>query len=380
MTEKEIGELRRRFRPDRTNITTVCGCYASGSGEVLSTFRQTYSALSEQEQEKYLALFKRVLSGTPDRNRVGLAFRTAQVADSDEHRLFMRLRDSALADDEALNALYAKILESYRSEEQFVILLTHERYDVPMRTKDGGFSADGDEVFSYVVCAVCPVKQSKEQLSFDADSRCFHLRSAGCAAGAPEVGFLFPAFDGRRTNLYECLYYTRSAADNHEELAKRLFDLEPPMPADEQQQTFTGLLSRTLDEQCSLDVVQAVREELSERIAAHKEQKSDEPLVISREEVGAVLQQNGVSDEHLAGFNVRFDEAFGTDAALSPRNLLDTKKMRLKTPDVVIQVNPERADLVETRILGGVPDILICADGGVELNGVTLNLEPKQEK
>ena len=379
MTEKEIGELRRRFRPDRTNITSVCGCYASGSGEILSTFRQSFGRMTEDEQEKYLSVFKRVLSGTPDKNRVSLAFRTSQVADSNEHRLLMRLRDTALADDDALNALYETILGGWHAEDHVLILVTHENYDVPRKTHDALPGEDSGDVFSYVVCAVCPVKQAKEQLSYDSGDRTFHIRSAGYSAGAPEVGFLFPAFDGRRTNLYECLYYTRSGADNHEELAKLLFDLEPPMPADEQQQTFTGLLSRTLDEQCSLNVVQAVREELSERIEAHKEQKSDEPLVVSRDEVGAVLQQSGISDEHLASFNVKFDEAFGTDAALSPRNLLETRKVCLKTPDVVIQVNPERTDLIETRVIGGVPYILVCADEGVELNGVNLQLEPEEK-
>ena len=45
----------------------------------------------------------------------------------------------------------------------------------------------------------------------------------------------------------------------------------------------------------------------------------------------------------------------------------------LKTPDVSITVNPERPDLVETRVLGGVRYLLIKADDGVELNGIALS-------
>lgn len=375
MTEKETGELRRRFRPDRTNITAVCGCYASGSGEILSVFRQSFGLMTEDDKEKYLSLFKRVLSGTPDKNRVSLSFRTSQVADSNEHRLLMRLRDTELRDEDALNALYNTIIGSWHSEEHYLILVAHENYDVPFKSKDVASPEDSTEVFSYIVCAVCPVKQAKEQLSYDVADREFHIRSAGYAAGAPEAGFLFPAFDGRRTNLYECLYYTRTGADNHEDLVRALFDLEPPLPADQQKQTFTGLLSQTLSDECSLDVVQAVREELAQRIEAHKELESDEPLVVSRDEVGAILKDSGVSDEHLASFNVRFDESFGDDAVLSPRNLIDTKKVQLKTPDVVIQVNPERAGLIETRVMGGVKYIVICADEGVEVNGVDITIQ-----
>ena len=87
MTNKEIGELRRRMKPDRTNLTAVYGCYVASSGEVLSTFREPFGLMAEEDKEKYLAIFRRALSGTPDRNLLDLSFSTKQVADSDEHRL-----------------------------------------------------------------------------------------------------------------------------------------------------------------------------------------------------------------------------------------------------------------------------------------------------
>ena len=58
MTDKETGELRRRYKPDRTNITAVYGCYVSGSGEILSEFRQPVALMSEEDKEKYLALVR----------------------------------------------------------------------------------------------------------------------------------------------------------------------------------------------------------------------------------------------------------------------------------------------------------------------------------
>ena len=211
MTDKETGELRRRYKPDRTNITAVYGCYVSGSGEILSEFRQPVALMSEEDKEKYLAIFRRALSGTPDRNLLDLSFSTKQVADSDEHRLLMRLRETALDDEEARQKLFQTIIGAVSFEENFLILLAHERYDVPFKAKDGAKLDDGSEVFSYFVCAVCPVKPGKEHLSYIAEEKTFHNRSAGWAAGMPEVGFLFPAFDGRRTNLYNCLFYTHSS-------------------------------------------------------------------------------------------------------------------------------------------------------------------------
>ena len=375
MTDKETGELRRRYKPDRTNITAVYGCYVSGSGEILSEFRQPVALMSEEDKEKYLALLKKVLSGAADKNRLDLAFRTAQVADSDEHRLLMKLRDSELQDEEARAQLFQTIIGAVHFEENYLILLAHEKYDVPFKAKDGAMLDDSDHVYSYFVCAICPVKAGKETLSYETEDKAFHIRTPGYAAAMPELGFLFPAFDGRQTNLYNCLYYTRSAGDNHPELIESLFHITPPLPADEQKGSFDALLSQTLGEECSMEVVQAVQTDLRERIEVHKETKSDEPLVVSGPEVRAVLENAGVSEEQLAGIQVKLEETFGDDAALSPRNLVDSKRMQLKTPDVIIHVAPDRGDLVETRTLGGVKYILVRAEDGVELNGVDIQIE-----
>ena len=375
MTDKETGELRRRYKPDRTNITAVYGCYVSGSGEILSEFRQPVALMSEEDKEKYLALLKKVLSGAADKNRLDLAFRTAQVADSDEHRLLMKLRDSELQDEEARAQLFQTIIGAVHFEENYLILLAHEKYDVPFKAKDGAMLDDSDHVYSYFVCAICPVKAGKETLSYETEDKAFHIRTPGYAAAMPELGFLFPAFDGRQTNLYNCLYYTRSAGDNHPELIEALFHITPPLPADEQKGSFDALLSQTLGEECSMEVVQAVQTDLRERNEVHKETKSDEPLVVSGPEVRAVLENAGVSEEKLAGFQVKFEETFGDDAALSPRNLVDSKRMQLKTPDVIIHVAPDRGDLVETRTLGGVKYIMVRAEDGVELNGVDIQID-----
>ena len=375
MTDKETGELRRRYKPDRTNITAVYGCYVSGSGEILSEFRQPVALMSEEDKEKYLALLKKVLSGAADKNRLDLAFRTAQVADSDEHRLLMKLRDSELQDEEARAQLFQTIIGAVHFEENYLILLAHEKYDVPFKAKDGAMLDDSDHVYSYFVCAICPVKAGKETLSYETEDKAFHIRTPGYAAAMPELGFLFPAFDGRQTNLYNCLYYTRSAGDNHPELIEALFHITPPLPADEQKGSFDALLSQTLGEECSMEVVQAVQTDLRECIEVHKETKSDEPLVVSGPEVRAVLENAGVSEEKLAGFQVKFEETFGDDAALSPRNLVDSKRMQLKTPDVIIHVAPDRGDLVETRTLGGVKYIMVRAEDGVELNGVDIQID-----
>ncbi len=228
-------------------------------------------------------------------------------------------------------------------------------------------------MYSYLLCSICPVKQTKPALSYHVRENEFHNRRADWLVSPPELGFLFPAFDDRSTNLYNALYYTRDSGENHPELVEAVFRREAPMPAAAQKETFQTLLSDTLADECSCEVVQAVHDQLCELVEEHRERKEAEPLTLSKGAVKCVLKSCGVSDSHVEEFALRYDDAFGADMALSPRNLVE-KQIEVCTPDVVIKVSPERSDLVDTRVIDGVKYILIRADEGVEVNGVPVHI------
>lgn len=376
MNEKEIGEIRRRVRRDRSNITAIYGCYVNSQKEIISEFKLGTGTMPENEAEKYFALLKKVLSGSVGKNLIDIPFRTAQVADSPEHKLLMELRNTGLKDDSLRQKLYEKILPNVYFEDNFLILLGCDSYDVPFKSKDDSFQADAsDETYTYILCAVCPVKQSKTALRYIAESKDFHDGGVSQVACAPETGFLFPAFDNRTTNIYNTLFYSRSPKENFENLVKELFNVQPPQPAFQQKKSFEALLGTTIGEECSLDVVQSVHDTLRQSIALHKESKVADPLLISKEQVKSTLQSCGVPDANISKFSVQFDEVFGFETELHPKNIIDNNRFEITTPDVSIKVDPERADLIETRIIGGVKYILICADENVEVNGVPINIK-----
>ena len=375
MNDKEIAEIRRRFRPDRTNITRIRGCYVNDNREIIAVFDQSIALAGEEEKEKYMGLFKRALSGSQGKNLLDITFRTAQVADSDEHRLLSALRNSGLQDETALDTFFRLVVEHLTMETSYVILLAHDVYDVPYRGRDGGSLEDASEnQYSYIVCSVCPVKMTRPNLRYDAQEKAFHLQKTDFVAAAPELGFLFPAFDSRSTNLYNALYYTRSADNVHEDFIQAVFRTEPPMAADDQRETFQTLLSDALEEQCSYDVVQEVHSQLCGLIAEHKASREPEPLVLTKRQVEGVLESCGVEGRGLEKFDRQFDDQFGADAILSPANIVDANRLEVSTPDVMIRVNPERRDLVETRVIGGAKYILIRADDAVEVNGVGIHI------
>jgi len=380
MNIKEIGEIRRHVRRDRSNMTAIYGCYVNENKEIISEFRLSTGMMSENEGEKYFGLLKRTLSGTIGKNLIDISFRTSQVAGSEEHKLLMDLRKTGLQDDQLREAFYQKVIPTISLNENFLILLGCDSYDVPFKSKDGDHQQDhSEETYTYLLCAICPVKQTLPKLQYIAEEKAFHDGGITNVVCAPELGFLFPAFDNRSSNIYNALYYTHSPKENHEAFATALFNTQVPKPAEEQKRSFEALLGSTLEEECSLDVVQTVHDEICQRIELHKESRVPDTLMVSKQEVKDILSSCGVSDQHLAKFSVNYDEAFGFESELHPKNIVDNKRLEIKTPDVSIKVAPDRGDLIETRIIGGVKYILICAEEDVEVNGVSIHIGEKEE-
>lgn len=375
MNEKEIAEIRRRFRTEKSNITHICGCYVNDMREIVSEFDQSLTLMPQEEAEKMLALLKRALSGTLGKNLLDITFATQQVVDSEEHRRLMLLRNSALNDREGVEAFYRCVIDNLVMEGHYLILLAYDRYDVPYRSKSGESLEDAStEVFSYVLCAVCPVKMPKPALCYDVPENAFHNLKIDWLVAPPELGFMFPAFDDRSTNLYNALYYTKSLEENHREFVDAVFNAAVPEPAQAQKESFHALIQEALEEECSLEVVQAVHDEFSGMLEEHKANKEPEPLALPKRVVKGVLESCGVSGERLEAFSAKYDAQFGADTAISPRNVMDEKQFEVKTPDVTIRVNPERKDLVETRNIDGTNYILIRAEGGVEVNGIDIHI------
>ena len=375
MNEKEIGEIRRRVRRDRSNMTTIYGCYVNGQKEIVSEFKRSTGIMPENEAEKYFGLMKRTLSGTVGKNLIDISFQTSQVAGSPEHKLLMDLRATKLSDEALREELYSKIIQSVNMDDGFLILIGCDSYDVPFKSADDETQQDAsNETYTYLLCSVCPVKQTKPNLRYDAEEKAFHDSGISQVPSAPEVGFLFPAFDGRATNIYNALFYTHSAKLSYEELIQSLFNVQVPKPAAEQKKSFEALLAKSLENECSLDVVQSVHNHLCQSIELHKESKIADPLLVSKEEVKLALTDCGVSEKSMAKFSVDYDEVFGFETQLHPKNVINHRRFEVKTPDVTITVSPERSDLIETRIIDGVKYILICADENVEVNGVPVHI------
>ena len=376
MNDKEIAELRRRFRADKTSISRIRGAYVNEKREIISEMDQSVAMMTETEADEILSLLKKTLSGKIDTNLLDIHFTTQQVMESPQHKLLCNLRETALQDNDLVHEFYQKIIASLEIEGNYMILLASDAYDVFTYRKDGAKDDESSEVFRYILCAVCPIKMAKPALSYYVRENCFRNIVADSMISPPALGFMFPAFDNRSTNLYGALYYTRATDNSHTEFTDAIFNAGPlPMPATEQKETFRSVLADATGEACSLPVIRSVHAQLHQAMEEHKISKEPEPLTVDKYAIRDMLGFCGVPEENIEQFEEKFDKGFGQNAALSPRNIVETNKFEVKTPDVVIKCNPARTDLVETRVIDGVRYVLIRADGGVEVNGIDVKIE-----
>ena len=373
MTQKEIAELRRRFRPDKSAINHIYGCYVNGNREIISYLDEPLGIMPQEESEKYLSLLKKSLSGTQGKNLIDIVFSTQQVADSEEHSLLMALRDSQLKDGKARKAYYDRVIGTLDMDGgNYLLLMAYDAYDVPYKGKDGEMQADAsDTVFSYIVCCICPVKDGKPELGFFAGENEFHSCTANQIVAPPDLGFLFPAFDDRAANLYNALFYSKKPDQLHQEFIDAVFHTEPPLSSAEQRDAFETALSDALEGACSMEIAQAIHERLRDQIVQHKERHDPEPLAVTVGEVGAILQSCNVPEEQVSRFLENCEEQFGKGIVLDPSNLIDSGKFEVETADARISVDPERSYLVETRMIDGRAYLLIPADG-VTVNGLPI--------
>lgn len=371
MNKKEILEIRKQFTPANCAITRICGCYVDHEKNKKMESKDAFLSLPEEEEFKYFDIFKKTLSGTVGRNMLNMEFPLEAEMPGGGQEFLLKLRDSKLNDDMLLEEFYDKVIATYDYGENYYIILIHAMYDVPGKSSDGDEMFDAsDEVYEYLLMSICPVSLSKAGLSYNPEDNRIQDRIRDWVVDKPDKGFLFPAFNDRSTDLHSILYYTKKSEELQPELVEQFLGARLPMSADTQKETFQMIIEDTLGEDSDYETVRNIHETLNDLIEEHKEEP--EPLALDKTDVKKIFEQSGVAPEKMENFEKNYEENAGEKTSLLAENIAETRKFNIETPDVIIKVNPERMDLVETRIIDGRQCLVIPVDDHIEVNGISV--------
>lgn len=381
MNKKEISEIKKLFANENSVISTICGCYVDGDKNKKSMMREAFLSLPQDEMHKYMAIFRKCMTGTLGRNILNMEFADAATGVTVSQQKLMDLRDSELKDDAVLETFYDEIIANYNTADNYLILLVYGVYDVPGRTSDGIEMEDAsDEIYRHILCCICPVKLSKPGLSYNSEQNGFHERIRDWVVDMPAMGFLYPAFNERSADVNSILYYSSKAEELKFDFVETVLGCTLPMTAGGQKETFQAIIQDTLGDECEFEVVKEIHEQLTELI---EEKKDDEtPLELGRKEVVNLLAASGVDNRKIEELENNFEEAAGGSMTqpLLASNVVSTRKFEIKTPDVVVQVKPDRTDLVETRMIDNVPYLLITLSDSVQVNGIDVRMPRSKEQ
>lgn len=380
MNKKEIAEIKKLFKKDDNGITRICGCYVDAEKNKRLELREAFYSLPKEEMFKYVEIFRKTLSGTLGKNLMNMEFPSdEETGEEGKQKFLMELLQSGLQNHELLDKFYDMVIQTYDYDGNYFIILIHDAYDIPSVTADGntilGDSDNGlpaidasDYVYNFILCSICPVKLSKAGLCYNPEKNSIEDCMRDWLVQPPENGFLFPAFNDRNTDIHNLLYFAKNADDTDIDFSYDLLGCTFPIPAKEQRETFTTIVEESLGTTCDYEVVRNIHENLNEMITENKE--NPEPLELDREDVKKLLAASGVPEEKMETFEEKFTENVGEDHKLVADNIANVRKFELKTPDVTIQVNPGRTDLIDTRIIDGIPCIVIECNDQVEVNGI----------
>lgn len=373
MTRKELNEIKSQYTLEDCGILRLCGCYVDGERNKITQFNENFLNLPEEEKHKYFDIFKKTLSGTPGKNLIDMKFNVDAYADEGARTFLMNLRDSGLKDERLLDEFYDRIINNYSYVGNYLIILINQVYDIPTVTTDNIEMEDAsDEVYSYILCSICHVNLSKPGLGYDEEDNNFHDKKQNHMVDAPDVGFLFPAFNKRSADEDMTMFYTKDVSEFEDGLLDCLLDCAVPLPAKQQKETFTSLVSEALGEEADLQVVKNIHENL-EQIIEEKKQESAAPVMLDKNEMKDLLEKSGVKEERLENFEEHFEMAAGEHGKLVASNVSSGKKFEVKTPDVVIKINSDKTDIVSTQVIDGRQCLVIQIDERLVVNGISVN-------
>lgn len=330
MRKKDILELKKRLKKDHCTFTKVCGCYVNGEKNIILNFNETFLNLEEDEFFKYLEIAKKTLSGTIGNNILELDFSLEEENISDKQQFLLKLRNSKLKDELVLNDFYKTVIDSYNYEGNFLILLFHDAYDVITKTSDNLKLDESEEVYEYILCAVCPVSLSKAGLGYFEEDNKIGAINRDWVVETPSLGFVYPAFIDRSSDVNSVMYYTKNAKDPHPEVMNYVLGCNSKQTATEQKEAFTYLVQNAVgaDEKEAEHVFMEIQETINNMIDEHNivNDNNADSIVLTKEVVQDILSESEIPEEIAAKIQESYTENFD-DAPPLAEHLIDTKAL-----------------------------------------------------
>lgn len=205
INREDMLELTRRMTLKRNCFDRIAGAYMDEEGFVDGTFNKHFQKLTAKDQQANLDIAKTIPFSETNVQLKEYCFGEMDRKPGSIWQLLMALKECGLKNDAMLDVFYEEFGSKYQTNGSYAIYFFHGSYDVPLKASDKESLWESEEVYQFLVCAVCPVSGDYEP-------------------GEPECGFLFPAFKDRGSDIYRIdIFQADGKFTNADGLGKILF-------------------------------------------------------------------------------------------------------------------------------------------------------------
>lgn len=324
MDKKSILELKRRMKKDGCTFSRITGCYVDGYKNKVVTFSDTFLNLEENEFFKYLEIAKKSLSGAIGNNMLEIEFPKEEEEVGGHQQFLMGLKASALKDEGLLDSFYDMVIENYEYVGNYLILLFHDAYDVMTKTTDNSKLDESEEVYEYIICAICPVTLTKAGLGYIKYENRIGTLDRDWAVEMPQTAFTFPAFSERSSDIHSVMFYTKDTKKPHEEVINNILGCRKKQTATQKQNAFKEMIIDQIGEEKHKEIEDAIVEKLIE-----EKEKSFEAMEISGSRLASIMMESGIDEAGAEKIAENYTEVFADDMP-DADTLIDPKVLRAR--------------------------------------------------
>ncbi len=358
MNKKEILELKRRMTKTNCTFTRMCGCYVNAEKEIVLTFNENFLNLSEDELHKYLEIAAKTLSGTRGNNLLELTFPKEQEEAGGKQQFLMGLKESKLKNDELSQTFYQLVIDNYDYAGNYLIILSHDVYHVMAKTSDNRTLDESEEVYEYLLGAVCPVTLSKAALGYIETENRIGPRMRDWVVGVPDAGFVFPAFTGRSTDIHSVMFYTRDTKEPHDEFMEFILGCTARQTATEKKNMFTDIISGAVPDErrrgrVLYDIHETLQGMVDEKALFTEPAQEPDPIVLTPQAIKDVLATSKVPEEIAERIGQSYVEKFSIEPPVAEllvdKKILSSGAHERREEELLIEVQQLKDELGQTK-------------------------------
>ena len=375
MNKKETAEIKKNFS-DKSGffiMERVLTGFIDAEKNLRCHTVNSCLTMPVEEHDVYDETLKKVLNTNVGKSFLEYEFPNEAYEEGKPQEILYSLLKSELKDETVCENFLNHIANNIAYEGPFAVITAYCVYTIRRKDKNDEFAEGEDEIYRYLLTAICPVNTGSDGFVFDSFNNEISkkINTELIISKAPSDGFLYPVFSNRSPDVNHVMYYTRSASKPNVSVVEDVLGCTFVMSAENEKSSFQSILKSVVGDDLDYMVIKSVNEKLQE--VADENKDDTDRTVLDDIKLRDILTDIGVAQERVDMVEPVFEKVCNK-TPLTVSNLVENKTV-LAAPGITVNIKPSAADKVRTSVVDGRRCLLIDIDDPtIEINGLPVTL------